>query len=243
MASVPTALEVDLTDYPSSDGRPMAETDLHRDIMFEVIETLKGYYESDPNVYVSGNLLVYYERGNPRRCLAPDCFVLRGVPKRRRKLYKIWDEGKAPEVVIEVTSNTTRNEDADDKFAIYRDVWKVREYFLFDPLGDYLEPPLQGYRLADSGYQSIEPTFGRLYSEVLDLNLEGFGPHLRLLNATTNEVLLPPGYREARAARAERERLEAERLREQLRREQAEAELERLRQELDALRNRPTEGS
>ena len=58
------------TDYPTSDHRPMAETDLHREMMFDVIEALKAYYAGQP-VYVTGNLLVFYEPGNKRRHISP----------------------------------------------------------------------------------------------------------------------------------------------------------------------------
>src|SRR5258708_6042433 len=120
-------------EYPTSDGKPMAETDVHRDIMVESIDKLKGRYADQEDVYVSGNLLVFFERGNPRRFRAPDTFVVFGVPKHDRLHYKIFEEGKAPDVVFEYTSKTTQREDMRDKFVIYRDIWKVKEYFLFDP--------------------------------------------------------------------------------------------------------------
>ena len=54
-------------EYPTSDGRPMAETDVHRQDMVDLIETLQDYFAAEPNVYVTGNLLLFYERGNKRR--------------------------------------------------------------------------------------------------------------------------------------------------------------------------------
>jgi Uma2 family endonuclease len=143
-------------EYPTSDGKPMAETDWHRDLMVEVIETLKMRYADDPSVYVSGNLLVYYVQGDKRQHLAPDLFVVRGVPKNNRKYYLLWEEGKAPDVVIELTSKTTRKEDVAKKFNLYQDVLRVPEYFLFDPFEDYLKPPQQGFRLSDGKYPTIE---------------------------------------------------------------------------------------
>ena len=61
--------------YPDSDGKPMAESDLHREIMFDLIHRLQ-YHFAGQTVYVSGNLLLYYEQGNPYRSVAPDCFVV-----------------------------------------------------------------------------------------------------------------------------------------------------------------------
>jgi Uma2 family endonuclease len=159
-------------DYPSSDGRPMAETDLHRIMMFDAIEALKAHFAGNP-VYVTGNLLVFYQPGDKRRHISPDCMVVKGVEPAPRLNYLTWEEGKSPDVVIEITSKTTRSEDIKKKFEIYRTILRVREYFLFDPTGDYLIPQLQGYRLVEDQYVPIEGSAGRLFSEELGLYLEG----------------------------------------------------------------------
>src|SRR5260370_4266949 len=137
LANEETAMSVKVRDpridYPTSDGRPMAETDIHRDLMIDSIQSLEDHYSDDANVYVSGNLLVFYVRGDRRRHLSPDVFVVRGVPKRKRDNYLIWEEGRGPEFVLENTSKSTREEDVDDKFVLYQDELRVPEYFLFDP--------------------------------------------------------------------------------------------------------------
>ena len=79
--------------YPESDGKPMAETEYHRDIMIDFIQMLKHYFRNVNDVHVSGNLLMYYEEGNPRKSVSPDVFVAFGVSKKRRRTYKIWEEG------------------------------------------------------------------------------------------------------------------------------------------------------
>ena len=89
-------------EYPESDGQPVAETDRHRDLMFDLIAATRHHFRDVPDVYVSGNLFVYFVEGDPRECVAPDFFLVRGVPKGQRRTYKVWEEGKAPEVVIEV---------------------------------------------------------------------------------------------------------------------------------------------
>jgi Uma2 family endonuclease len=200
--------------YPTSDGRPMAETDLHRDLMVSLIQRLETWFEADQAVYVSGNLLLFYERGNTRRHISPDVFVVKEVGKQKRDNYLIWEEGKGPDFVIEVTSSSTKREDIKKKFALYRDVLKVPEYFLFDPRGDYLKPPLQGYRLVNGEYEPIKPQDRRFRSEELGLYLEQDGSNLDLYDATTGRRLL-----------SAKEKLS-----------QAEAELERLRRENEALR-------
>src|SRR5206468_9734638 len=108
------------------------------------------------------------ERGNPRRHVAPDVFLVRGVAKEPpRDYYLLWKEEKGPDVVIEITSKTTRREDQKKKLILYRDVLKVPEYFQFDPTEDYLKPPMQGHRLLGGQYVPIEPAGGRLASAVL----------------------------------------------------------------------------
>jgi len=204
----------DDVDYPTGDGKPMAETDLHRILMLALIETLRAFFVAQRLVYVSGNLLVFYERGNKRKHVSPDVFVVRGVSKRMRDNYLIWKEGKAPEIAIELTSKSTRKEDTVRKYALYRDVLKVKEYFLFDPRAEYLDPPFQGYRLRAGEYVPIAPMGGRLSSHVLGLHLERDGSDLRLWNPATGLWLLTPD--EAR--------------------QRAEAEVERLRREIEELR-------
>jgi Uma2 family endonuclease len=142
-------------EYPTSDGKPMAETELHGQVMTDTREILVDWVEDDPMVYVWGNLLIFYEEGNPRKHLSPDVFMVRGVPKRPpRDHYLVWKEGKFPQAVVEVTSKTTAKEDQEEKQRIYREIWKVQEYFLFDPRAEYLKPPLQGHRLRGNRYLS-----------------------------------------------------------------------------------------
>jgi Uma2 family endonuclease len=215
-------------EYPTSDGRPMAETDLHRDLMFDLINTLRDFYADDPNVYVSVNLLLFYVPGDKRRHLSPDVFVVKGVPKQERLNYLTWEEGKGPDVVIEVTSSSTRKEDLNKKFTLYERTLKVPEYFLFDPMGDYLDPPMGGYRLRQGGYQPIRAVKGRLPSRVLGLHLERVGKALRLFDPATDR-LLPTSQERVEQAEARVDHAEA-------RVEQAQAENERLRQEVEELR-------
>jgi Uma2 family endonuclease len=201
-------------EYPTGDGKPMAETDLHRDLMFDLIKSLQEFYADDPMTYVSGNLLLFYEEGNKRRHLAPDVFVVRGIPKRERLNYLLWEEGKGPDLAIELTSKSTRREDQSTKSDLYRDVLHVSEYFLFDPLAEYLKPPLQGFRLMNGEYTSIEPDAERLPSLVTGLHLEALGKSLRLYSPELGRVLPTPLERAMEAeAEVERRRNELETLR------------------------------
>jgi Uma2 family endonuclease len=241
MATIP-AVAVEAPEYyPDSDGRPMGETPRHVQNLRYLIEPLEVWLADDPQAFVAGNMFVYYVRGDRWRHVSPDVFVVRGIPKvttPERRRYLVWEEGKAPDLVIELTSASTREEDLDDKMALYQDTLRVREYFLFDPHEEYLHPRLQGYRLAEGRYQPIEPVAGRLPSEVLGLHLEGDGPLLRLYDPATGRRLpIPPEEREARLqAEAAQQRAERERQQAETARQQAEAEVERLRRELEELR-------
>jgi Uma2 family endonuclease len=194
----------------------MAETDWHRDLMNALIQTLKVWFMAQRRVYVSGNLLFFYEEGNRRRHVSPDVFVVKGIAKHDRPNYLLWQEGKGPDVSIELTSSSTRREDTEEKYRLYQDVLRVKEYFLFDPLGDYLKPPLQGYRLRQGQYHLIRLVAGRLPSQILKLHLERHGRELRLHDPATGQWLRTPLERA----------------------EEAEAENDRLRRELAALRRR-----
>ena len=217
MAAIPLQRE---TYYPESDGKPMAETDVHRDVMFDLIHALQARYEREPDVYVGGNLLFYYVEGNPRISISPDVFLVHGVPKGRRKTYLLWKEGKAPDFVVEVTSDTTRQEDLQKKKDRY-ETMGVTEYILFDPLGDYLDPRLQGYWLQGRRYRPMLLEWdGSLRSRTTSLILQPEGTNLRLIDASTGERLL--GHMEELEARRAAEK----------RARSLEAEIARLRLEL-----------
>lgn len=197
-------------EYPTSNGKPMAESDWHYHLLVDVRERLAARYADRPDVYVSGNLMVYYEEGKPQVFLAPDGLVVFGVPNRLRPWYKTWEEGRYPDVVFEFTSKSTKKDDLGRKFRVYRDVWKVKEYFLFDPLNEYLKPPLQGYRLVRGKFTTLRPSNGALTSRVLDITLTADGARLVMRDAATGRELLTEAEQRAAVAEAENARLRAE---------------------------------
>ena len=172
--------------YPESDGKPMAETDIHRKLMNNFILMLETYYEHQDDVYVSGNLFVYYEEGNPKKFVAPDVFVTFGVEKKLRRTFRVWDEGKTPDFVLEVASPKTFTEDMGPKKELYESKLAVKEYFIYDPLGQIV-PSFIGYQLVDSIYQEIEFEKECLLSTVLGLELGEHEGVLRLFNPQTQK--------------------------------------------------------
>jgi len=250
MATDATIQSPDDVYYPDGDGQPMAETPVHRQNLTDLIAMLMAHFLLDPLVYVSGNMFLYYERNNRYRCVAPDVFLARGVDKHKyRGVYKTWEEGRGPDLVIELTSPSTKGEDLEDKFGLYRDTLQVSEYYLFDPLDEYLTPPLQGFRLVGDEYVPIAPVAGRLPSKVVGLHFEREGQRLRLYNPDTRLWLPTPVEARQQAveaqqqaveaqqqAEAERDRATSDRDEFATRWRQAEAEVEALRRELESLR-------
>lgn len=195
--------------YPETDGAPMTETDIHRRQLLDLLFALDMFFQSSPDVYVAGNLMLYYVEGDPSQSIAPDVFVVRGISKGDRRVYKTWEEGKAPDVVIELTSSSTRLNDLGAKKGIY-EALGVQEYFVFDPLVEYLRPVLLGYRLSGPGYQPM--TAEPLFSEVLGLELRVVDGWLRFYNRATGQLLRTPAeeHDARQAAEEELARLRAE---------------------------------
>ncbi|MEA5619873.1 Uma2 family endonuclease [Cronbergia sp. UHCC 0137] len=194
-------------DYPESDGLPMAESDAARDYLVYGVETLTIHFQTEPEVYTSGNLFIYYEQGNPKAVVAPDLFVVFGVEKKKRTSYKVWEENyKVPDFVLEITSKSTVSEYQGTKKGLYAYLG-VKEYFQYDPTADYLKPPLQGFRLVEGNYlpiPRIETENGfAVMSEVLGLELRLENGEMRFYNPKKGEKLLT--HQELELARQEAE--------------------------------------
>lgn len=176
-------------EYPETDGKPMAETDVHAHLMMELRAALEAYFRADPTVYVSGNLLLYYEEGNPRKSVAPDVFVVRGVANHERRIYFLWQEGQAPSVIFEISSRGTYKEDLQRKWQLYHQLG-VAEYYLYDPEYDYLKEGLTAYRPGDEGeYVEVPVKGGVIHSPALGLDIVDTGETLRLRDPQTGQFL------------------------------------------------------
>jgi Uma2 family endonuclease len=237
---------------------PLAESDLHRRVMFAIIRILQRFFAGQ-QVYVSGNLLVYYVMGDLYKSVAPDCFVVRAIDPHLRNIYKIWEEGKGPEVVFEVSSKSTRRVDFGKKMRLYAELG-VQEYFIYDPTTKDFDPPLVAYELVGGGYIPMKPIkeevlLGELaftpdaaeppeyISQLLGLRLTlDESGQLQFYDLETNQRLLDDEDALALAealvkdaelrATEEKQRAEAEKQRA----DQSEAENARLREEMARLR-------
>jgi Uma2 family endonuclease len=240
MTAIP--LEKEAAHYPDSDGEPMAETELHLQEMVYAWEALNAHFQGDPDVFVGANMFLYYREGDPSGVVAPDAFVVKGVPKlpggRERRTYLLWNEGQAPCFVLETTSASTHEQDVKKK-RIYEQLG-VAEYFQFDPLGEYLRPPLQGYRLVNGRYQRLHPgPDGSLLSQSTGVLFRPDGRRLRLAVGGTGAPLLRR-EEEAMARRQAEERAADEAMARRQAEERAAAAEERARsleEELARLRS------
>ena len=153
VAYVPTDA---LTLYPEEDGKPMAASDLHRRQLFWTLEALEAHFSQNPTVYVSGDIMMYYVQGSPRKSISPDVLVSFGIGMKERRTYLVWEEGKVPEFVMEFSSKNTYQNDLTGKMDIYASL-KIQDYFLYDAEGLYLPSPLMGYELVDGIYVEVSP--------------------------------------------------------------------------------------
>ncbi|WP_423224993.1 Uma2 family endonuclease [Candidatus Amarolinea aalborgensis] len=216
--------------YPESDGKPMGETDWHISVIIYLREALRYAFRADEQVYVAADMLFYYVEGKPRIFKVPDVFVVKGIARYDRRIYKLWEEQVAPCVIFEITSRDTRDEDVGAKRVLYEQLG-VKEYFLFDPLGEYLQPSLQGFRLEGHFYAPIPLLAdGTLVSAELGLILRPDKTMLRLVDPSTR-LVIPTATEAMMQAQVQAQRAQAE----AQRADHAEAELAGLRAQLARL--------
>lgn len=242
--SMPSALNPGTLDdpsivYPSSDGEPMAASDLQYVPLTETVSALRIQFMDRTDVYVAGDMLVYYRVNDNTASVAPDVFAVFGATGNHpRDSWLVWREGKAPDFVMEMASQSTWERDVGEKRDIYAGIG-VLEYWRFDPTGECFTPALVGERLVGAEYQPIavvrKPS-GRLLGSSSVLGLDFYVEpdlELRLYHPETGERLR--NHREDALAR---QAAEAEVRREAEARQAAEAEVRRLREQLHDLQSR-----
>jgi Uma2 family endonuclease len=182
----------------------MGDTMLHTAALVWLLEALEDFFE-ERAVLVAMNLIFYFQKGAPSRRRDPDVLVAKGVLKHQRRSYRPWEEKKLPCTLFEIVSRKTWRIDAHVKPAEYAAAG-VKEYFLFDPEGRYLDPVLQGYRTVKGKPVALKPAAdGSLLSKQLGLRLVPEGGMLRLYDLKTGQpVLTRREQKEALAKEIER---------------------------------------
>lgn len=225
--------------FPPGDlysDEPQLESYLHLQQMVLLLNCLDWLWKDRTDYFSAGNLTVYY---SPRQRKSedfrgPDFFVVLGSEKRPRKSWVVWEEeGKYPNIIIELLSDSTAQTDRGLKKQIYQDIFRTPDYFWFDP--DSLE--LEGFHLVDGIYQPLPPNpQGHLWSQQLGLYL---GVQAQALRFFTADGELVPSTQESaetaqsevieaqRQAEIERQRAEAERQQAEIERQQSETERQR----------------
>jgi Uma2 family endonuclease len=220
-------------ELPYDDGIPM-ESARHKAQMDLLIDALFPWLAEREDGFVGGNMFVYYSLAQVRNkdFKGPDFFVVLGVPQGERRSWVVWEEGKAPDVVIELLSDSTASTDKNEKKLIYQNQMRVPEYFWFDP---FKPDDLAGFSIHERGYQPILPNAqNQLVSSSLGLALQLWEGNYQGINATwlrwatlDGELLPTTAEQETQRAEQERQRAEQETQRAEQERQRAEQEHQR----------------
>ncbi len=214
--------------FPAGDiysDEPPLESSLHLQQLILLLNCLEWWWQDRQDFFAAGNLTIYYSP-NQRKSedfRGPDFFVVLGTQRCPRKSWVVWQEdGKYPNVIIEVLSDSTATTDRGLKKQIYQDTFRTPEYFWFDP--DTLE--FAGFVLMAGKYQAIEANSqGWLWSQQLELYL---GIHQQTLRFYTPEGELVPTPEET--AQQEKERADQERERADREKERSDRLMAKLRE-------------
>ena len=190
-----TALDIipEVTCPPTDlwSDEPPLESDLHLQQIIILLSCLELLWRERSDYYASGNLTIYYneEQLKKRDFWGPDFFVVLDTEKRPRKSWVVWGEqGKYPNVIVEILSDSTANIDRTKKKILYQNTFRTPNYFWFDP--NTLE--LQGFTILEGQYQAISANDrGYLWSEQLGLYLGIFERKLRYFTADGQLVPTP----------------------------------------------------
>ncbi|MGF1521166.1 MAG: Uma2 family endonuclease [Leptolyngbyaceae cyanobacterium] len=230
-APPPEAPEIVVPPGDLYSDEPQLETDLHLRQILALLSSLEWLWDDRDDFFASGNLTIYF---SPKQIKnqdfrGPDFFVVLDTERRTRKSWVVWEEdGKYPNVIIEVLSSTTAKADRTTKKQIYQDTFRTPEYFWIDP--DSLE--FAGFVLMAGEYQPIEPNeAGQLWSRQFNLYLGLHDGKLRFFTPDGELVPTPPEAAKAAQREAEQAQQEAEQAQQQV--EQAQQEAEQAQQQVE----------
>ena len=170
---------------------PEMESSLHYMQLLILVTSLEWLWRDQNDFFIGANLTIYFSRQQlkNREFRGPDFFLVKNTEKIPRTSWVVWEEdGRYPDLIIELLSNSTAKIDRNLKKALYETRFRTPEYFWFSP--ETLE--FTGLRLVGNQYQEIVPNKqGLLWSEVLDLYLGVANGQLRYFTATGELVPTP----------------------------------------------------
>jgi Uma2 family endonuclease len=209
--------EVTLPPTDLWSDEPPLESDYHREQIDLLISLLKRHWAERTDFYATGNLTIYYNENQltTRDFRGPDFFVVLGTENKPRKSWVVWGEdGKYPNLIIEVLSPSTAKVDKELKKELYQNVFRTPEYFWIDPYKGQFE----GFRLVDRHYQPIPlDAADRFWSQELELFLGIHGNRLRFFDPQGELILSAAEAELQERTRAERAEARAEQLAAKLR--------------------------
>ena len=174
--------------YPAELEDEMGETALHYKFTSLFFNLLEAFLASRSDVTVAANMMIYFEEGNPKKWLAPDVFVCFGTENKLRRVFKTWMEGLFPQVIFEIASDRTFENDLGGKRLDYARLG-VEEYYLLDPERAYLPAPLMAFHRQSGRLLSAEVDNGRVFSPLLSLEIVDTGNSFRIFNPQTQKFL------------------------------------------------------
>ena len=222
--------------FPSGDlysDEPPVETELHLRQIILLLKCLEWLWQDRNDFYVTGNLTIYYSRNQKKSedYRGPDFFVVLGTSRKTRKSWVVWEEdGKYPNVIVEILSPKTAKTDKGFKKELYQNTFRTPDYFWFDPYT--LE--FTGFHLLDGEYQPIAGNEqGYLWSQQLGLYLGIYNKQLRFFTASGE--LVPTPEEVAESERQEKELAQTQVGLERQEKELAQIKVERLAAKLREL--------
>lgn len=198
--------------YPEQREDDMGETSIHIRLVATFLSILKLFLKRREDVFITANMNLYYEKGNPNKWYAPDILIAFGVPNHERSSYKIWEEKVSPQVIFEVSSERTWKADVSEKLEIYGQLG-VEEYYILDPEFKYLPAPLLAFNLQGERLLTVPVNNDRIFSPRLGLEIVRTENSFRLFDPNKNEFLrtLDEAESEVERLKAEIEKLKSDR--------------------------------
>ncbi len=207
--------------YPEQREDDMGETSIHIGLVANFFNILKLYLKKREDVFLSANMNLYYDEGNPNKWYAPDILIAFGVHNHERSSYQIWKENVAPQVIFEVSSLRIWKTDISEKLEIYGELG-VEEYYILDPEFAYLPAPILAFHRKGERLLSAPVDSDRIFTPLLGLEIVRTENNFRLFDPKANEFL-----RTLEESEGELERLKA----------QSAVEMEKLRSEIERLKS------